>query len=69
MGAKKQYWFVSYVVTGKGGMIYENCTIDISPAEWAARLEGDPNIDDSPYVILYAEKLTKEQWQRMDRIF
>jgi len=61
-------WFISYAATngGIGNLHYGNCVTEKSPAQWAFDLHEDENIKDGPYVILYAEKISEQEFDRQD---
>ena len=65
----KKYWYISYLAIGfnhgDGTMgAYNNETIDISPAEWAINMSEEGVY--GPYIILYAEELTKKQYEELE---
>lgn len=57
----KEYWFISYLAAGydRGPGLYANDAIDVSPAEFIRQCYVEKH-SDLPYVILYAEKISKE---------
>lgn len=59
----KQYWFISYCCRqrGKNDAFFAIDAIDKSPAEWA--MEATLKYEDGPYCIVYAEKLSKTQYE------
>lgn len=61
---KNKFYYISYNVAnyGRGKGLQQHTVIDRSPVEWAMEPEKD-EFDDRPYVILYAEEITEEQYK------
>lgn len=62
-----EYWFISYNASGydRGRGLQANTVEAKSPAEFVLDTVLNERINDGPYIILYAERITEDQYKRM----
>ena len=56
----KKYWYITYHAAAHTGTFHVEAYEGESPVDWS--IEASKEFDDGPYVILYAQEITKKQF-------
>ena len=54
------YWYITYICPNATNKYGVKATIEASPAQWSIQMSNQ--FDDGPYIVLYAERISKEQY-------